>query len=469
MVRNAQHPSVLPEADLLQNSLKGSIVYPGDAGYDDNRRVLNGLIDRYPAAIVQPSGVADVVEVVNYARDHDVLLSVRAGGHNIAGRAVNDGGIVLDLRSMRAVSVDPVARTVWVQGGATWADLDRETQLYGLAAPGGVVSTTGIGGLTLHGGVGHLRRTFGLSIDNLLRVEIVTADGTVHRAGADTDSDLFWAVQGAGSNFGVVTGFEFRLHPVGPEVELIATMYALEDGERVLRGWREFIAGMPDVVNSIALSWSVPDADPFPPDVRGRPIVLISAVYAGPPEDGRRLLQPLRELAEPVLDISHTERYVNVQASFDPFFPEGRNYYWKSRYVDALTDRAIDIIVDIARSRPSPHSDLLIWHLGGAFARVADEDTAFGRRSAPFLVNVEASWDDPADTERNIAWTRDGIDRLEPFSHGGQYLNFPGLGEEKDAQLRDAYGAKYERLTQLKARYDPGNLFRSNLNIVPAG
>ena len=181
------------------------------------------------------------------------------------------------------------------------------------------------------------------------------------------------------------------------------------------------------------------------------------------------MLQPLRELAEPVLDISHTERYVNVQASFDPFFPEGRNYYWKSRYVDALTDRAIDIIVDIARSRPSPHSDLLIWHLGGAFARVADEATAFGRRSAPFLVNVEASWDDPADTERNIAWTRDGIDRLEPFSHGGQYLNFPGLGEEKDAQLRDAYGAKYERLTQLKARYDPGNLFRSNLNIVPAG
>ncbi len=468
MTNHVHQPAPLPGEHALISSLRGEVIRPEDDAYDEARTVLNGMIDRHPALIVRPADVDDVVTAVNFARENHVLLSVRAGGHNVAGRAVNDGGIVIDLRSMTQVTLDPDKRIARVQGGATWNDVDRETQRFGLVAPGGVVSTTGVGGLTLHGGIGHVRRTFGLSIDNIVSAEIVTADGIVRRASATEEPDLFWAIQGAGSNFGVVTEFEFQLHPLGPEVELTAVFYSLDDAEPVLRRWRDFLADMPPEVNSIAIPWNIPDGEPFPAEVRGTPIVLIAAVYAGAPEEARRLLQPLRELATPVLDISHTDSFVNIQTAFDLLYPTGRHYYWKSLYVDDFSDAAVDAIADISRSRPSQLSDLVIWHFGGAISEVADEATAFGRRSAPYLVNIEASWDNPADDAANIAWTRAGIERLEAFSRGGQYLNFPGLGEEQEAQLRDAYGSNFDRLARIKATYDPGNLFRSNLNIAPA-
>ncbi len=316
--------------------LRGPVIRPSDPAYDDARRVWNGLIDRRPALIVRPTGTADVVEAVNFARQNNLMLSIRGGGHNVAGNAVNDGGIVIDLSSMRGVFVDPVRRIARVQGGATWGDVDRETQLFGLAVPGGVVSTTGIAGLTLHGGLGHLCRTHGLSIDNLLEVEIVTADGQVRTASASENPDLFWAVRGAGSNFGVVTQFVFRAHPVGPMVHLCAPLYALADAEPVLKAWRDFVAAVPDEINSIALAWSVPDDEHFPPEARRQPVVIPAAVYAGDVEEGARAMQPLRELGTPLLDLSGPIPWTELQAAFDSFFPFGRLAYWKSIYVDTF-------------------------------------------------------------------------------------------------------------------------------------
>lgn len=451
----------------LRAQVRGEVLLSGDPGYDDARAVRNGLIDRRPAAIVRCSGVADVVACVNVAREHGLLLSVRGGGHNVAGNAVNDGGVVADLSGMRGVWVDPVARRVRVQGGATWGDVDRETQLFGQAAPGGVVSTTGVGGLTLHGGYGHLRRTVGLSIDSLVAVEIVTADGRVRTASAASEPDLFWAVRGAGSNFGAVTGFVFATHPVGPVVQLCAPFYALEDAPRVIRGWRAFVDGAPEAVNSLLVLWSVPDDEHFPEELRGRPIVVVAAVYAGAAADGERVLQPLRDLAAPLLDMSGPIPYTALQAAFDPFFPKGRRYYWKSTYVDDLADDAIDTMVARAIARPSNLSGVTFWHLGGAMARVASGETAYGRRDAPYLFTAEASWTDPATDAANVAWARESLAAMRPWSRGGAYLNFPGFGEDREALLRASFGQNYDRLVELKTRYDPGNLFRMNLNIPP--
>jgi FAD/FMN-containing dehydrogenase len=452
----------------LRSRVRGRVLEVGDPGYEDARRIQNGLIDRHPMLIVQCSGTADVVQAVNFARDRGLLLSIRGGGHNVAGNAMNDGGVVIDLSGMRGVHVDAATRTVRAAGGATWGDVDRETQLFGLAIPGGVVSTTGIAGLTLHGGYGHLRRKFGLSIDNLLSVEIVTADGQVRTASATDNGDLFWAVRGAGSNFGVVTSFEFRAHPVGPVVQLCAPFYALEDGGKALRAWREFTATASDEINSLAVIWSVPDVDEFPAELRRRPVVILATVFVGPPEEGARIMQPLRELATPLLDMSGPIPFTAVQAAFDPFFPKGRFYYWKSTNVHEFSDGCIDTILAAAANRPSHLSDIPIWHLGGAAARVAAEATGYGRRDAPYLVTAEATWTDSAQNEKNIQWARELVAAMKPFSRGGLYLNFPGFGEEKVAMLRDAYGPNYERLAALKTQFDPGNLFRMNINIPPA-
>jgi len=452
----------------LGSRLRGRLLDSRDPSYDEARRIQNGLIDRRPAAIVRCSGTADVVEVVNFARTHDLLLSVRGGGHNVAGNAMNDGGVVIDLSAMRGVHVDVAKRTVRAAGGATWGDVDREAQLFGLAVPGGVVSTTGIAGLTLHGGYGHLRRKFGLSIDNLLSVQIVTADGEVRTASASENPDLFWAVCGAGSNFGVVTSLEFTAHPVGPIVHLCAPFYALADGRNALRAWRSFTGSAPDEVSSLAIIWSVPDAEAFPAELRRRPVVILASVYSGAPDEGARLLQPLRELATPVLDMSGPVPFTAVQTSFDPFFPKGLFYYWKSTNVHDFSDDCIDTILEAAENRPSHLSDIPIWHLGGAVSRVAPDATAYGRRDAPYLVTAESTWTDAGQNDENIQWARQLVDAMKPFSRGGLYLNFPGFGEEKDAMLRDAYGQNYDRLQELKRQYDPGNLFRMNLNISPA-
>lgn len=447
----------------------GAVLRPADPGYDDARAIWNGLIDRRPALVVRCSGAADVVDAVNFARDRNLLLSIKGGGHNVAGNAVNDDGLVIDLSQMRGVHVDPSTGTVRAQGGATWGDCDRETQLFGLAVPGGVVSTTGIAGLTLHGGVGHLRRKHGLSIDNLLSVDIVTADGEIRRASAADNEDLFWAVRGAGSNFGVVTSFEFQAHPVGPMVMVGAVFYPLEDVTGVLPAWRDHMASAPEELSSLAICWSIPPHDPFPPEHHGRAVLVVAAAYAGSVEDGEPVVQPLRELAEPLVDLSGPWPWLGLQSGFDAFFPKGGLYYWKSRALGELSPAAIDEIADFAARRPTPLTDIVIWHHGGAMSRVGETETAYAGRDAPFLVTGEVSWADPSQSDEAIAWGREFWGAMERHSTGGMYLNFPGLGEEKEALVRAGYGVNYDRLAALKATYDPANLFRMNLNITPAG
>ena len=467
---STQDPARVLDTTTIQDfrsRIRGHVFDADHGEYDDARRIQNGLIDRRPALIVRCSGTADVVETVNFARERGLLLSIRGGGHNVAGNAMNDGGVVVDLSGMRGVHVDPATKTVRAAGGATWGDVDRETQLFGLAVPGGVVSTTGIAGLTLHGGYGHLRRKLGLSIDNMLSAEIVTADGQVRFASATVNPELFWALRGAGSNFGVVTSFEFRAHSVGPMVQLCAPFYALDDGRIAIRAWRDFTANASDNISSLVVVWSVPDADAFPVELRRRPVVILASVYAGPTEEGARIMQPLRELATPLLDLSGPMPFTVLQTAFDPFFPKGRFYYWKSTNVHDLSDACIDTILAAAASRPSHMSDIPIWHLGGALSRVAPEATAYGRRDAPYLVTAEATWTDAAQNETNILWARDLVAAMRPFSRGGLYLNFAGFGEEKEAMLRDAYGSNYDRLVALKTQYDPGNVFRMNINIPP--
>ena len=453
----------------LRQTVRGSVLAPEDPGYDEARSIWNGLIDRRPALIVQCSGAADVVDAVNFAREQGLDLSIKAGGHNVAGNAVNDGGIVIDLSQMRGVTVDPATRTVRVQGGATWGDCDRETQLFGLAVPGGVVSTTGVAGLTLHGGLGHLRRKYGLSLDSLLSVDIVTADGEFRKASPSENEDLFWAVRGAGSNFGVVTSFEFQAHPVGPTVFVGAVFYPLEEAPTILPAWRDFMSAAPEELSSLAICWSIPPHEPFPPELHGTPVVAVAAAHCGPVEDGERIVQPLRELGQPLVDASGPWPWLGLQSGFDAIFGKGELRYWKARSVTELSAEVIAEILDFAGRRPTPLTDIAIWHHGGAMSRVGETETAYGGRDVPFLVTAEASWTDPAQNDEAISWAREVWDAMERYSSGSVYLNFPGLGEEPEALARAGYGVNYDRLTELKAKYDPGNLFRMNINIPPAG
>jgi FAD/FMN-containing dehydrogenase len=455
--------------EAFVQGVRGTVLRPGDPGYDDARAIWNGLIDRRPALIVQCTGAADVVDTVNFARDQNLLLSIKGGAHNVAGNAVNDGGVVIDLSQMRGVHVDPATKTVRAQGGATWGDMDRETQLFALAVPGGVVSTTGIGGLTLHGGVGHLRRKHGLSIDNLVSVDIVCADGQLRRASATENDDLFWAVRGAGSNFGVVTSFEFQAHPLGPMLMVGAVFYPLADARALLPAWRDYMATAPEELSSVALCWNVPPHEPFPAEHQGKEVLIIAAAYAGSLDDGEPVVQPLRELGEPMIDLSGPWPWLGLQSGFDGLFPKGEFRYWKSRALAELSEAAIDEIVDWASRRPTPITDIVIWHHGGAMSRVEETATAYGGRATPFLVTGEVNWTDASQNDEGIAWGREFWAAMGKHSTGGIYLNFPGLGEEKEELVRAGYGANYDRLAALKAKYDPTNLFRMNMNITPAG
>lgn len=459
------------DAEQLQAfamQMRGPVLTPEDPAYEEARTIWNGLIDRRPAMIAQCSGAADVVDAVNFAREHGLVVSIRGGGHNVAGNAVNDDGIVIDLSQMRGVHVDAPTGRVRAQGGATLGDLDRETQLFGLAVPAGVVSTTGVAGLTLHGGAGHLRRKHGLTIDNLLSVDIVTADGELRRASATENEDLFWAVRGAGSNFGVVTSFEFQAHPIGPMVMVGAIFYPLDKIKTLLPAWRDYVSAASNELSSVAITWSVPPHEPFPPEHHGRPVLVVAAAYAGPVDEGQPVVQPLRELGEPLLDLSGPWPWLGLQSGFDALYPKGGFYYWKSRALDELSSEAIDDIADFAGRRPSPLTDIIVWHNGGAIADIGESDTAYGGRDADYLVTVEASWDDPALSDDAIAWARECWDAMGRHSNGGIYLNFAGFGEEKEALVKAGYGTNYERLSKLKAKYDPANLFRMNLNVPPA-
>jgi FAD/FMN-containing dehydrogenase len=455
--------------DALTASVRGGVLRPGQAGYDDARRVWNGMIDRRPELIARCAGAADVIDAVRFARADGLAVAVRGGGHNVAGSAVGDGAVMVDLSPMRGVRVDPTARTVRVAGGATWADVDRETQVFGLATPGGVVSTTGVGGFTLGGGYGMLRRQYGLTCDNLRSADVVTAAGELVTASADEHADLFWALRGGGGNFGVVTSFEFACHSVGPEVFLCAPLYPLERAAAVLPAWRDFMARVPEALSANAALWTVPAIPDVPAALHGRPVVVVATLYPGDPAAGERLTRPLRELGAPLLDFSGPMPYVVAQAADDAFFPYGtRRYYFKGLDLLSLDDAVIDQLVAAATARPTPSSLITLWHFGGAMSRVAPEATAFWRRHVPFMASFDAIWDDPPDDARCIAWARESWAALRPHSDGGQYVNFPGLGEDGEAQVRAAYGGNYARLVAVKTKYDPENLFRFNLNIPPA-
>lgn len=460
--------SVVP-AELIESlraQLRGEVIIPGDLQYDEARRIWNGLIDKQPGVIARCSGAADVMACVNSARERGLPFTIRSGGHHVAGKSLCDDGLVIDLSAMRSVHVDPSSRTVRVEGGATLGDIDHETQPFSLAVPVGLVSATGVAGLCLHGGVGWLSRKYGLTLDNLLSVDIVTADGQLRRASAAKNADLFWAVRGGGGNFGVVTSFEFRAYPVSPQVWFLATLYPMSDAKRLLKAVRDYGAEAPEELALLGSLWSASDEAPIPEQHRGEPVFAVLGCYTGPFEKGEAIIRPLRELAEPIADLSGSMPFGQVQRFLDADYPDGRLYYWKSAYLQALDDDAIDLLIEHARRRPSALSSLDIWFLDGAIGRVRADETAFARRDAKFGIGIEANWRASGQTDANIAWARAVYEALQPFA-SGLYLNFPGFVEETERILQGAYGPNFERLQAIKARYDPDNLFQGALNIPP--
>ena len=451
----------------LRTGLRGELIQPGNEDYEKARLVWNGLIDKRPALIARCIGVGDVVDSVNFARRHDLPVAVRGGGHNVAGNAVCDGGLVIDLSPMKAVQVDPHKRTTRVQPGANWGDVDKGTQLYGLVTPGGQVSTTGVAGFTLAGGMGFLRRKWGLACDNLISVEVVTAEARVITASEAEHADLFWAVRGGGGNFGIVTSFEFRLHPLGPEIYGATTIYSFEEAFSVLRNWRNFVLQAPDEVTCDALVWGMPPLPEVPPEMHWVPVVIVAAMYAGPIEEGERVLQPVREMGTPIGDLSARQQYGTMQSDMDALFPDSQLYYWKSLFANHLSDKVLDEVVALAADKPSPQTLFALRSLGGAMGRVPEEATAYGNRDAMFNISVDNTWQDPARNDEMITWTRAAWASLRNLTGGGVYLNFAGFGEENDALARAAYGRNYNCLVGVKRRYDVANFFRGNINIVP--
>jgi FAD/FMN-containing dehydrogenase len=445
--------------DDLRTALLGSVVAPGDDGYAEARRVWNGIIDRHPALIVRCRGVADVVEAVRFAREHPMPVSIRGGGHQVAGSAVCDDGIVIDVSSMTGVHVDPVARTARVQAGARWHDVDRATQLFGLATTGGEMSITGVAGLTLGGGMGMLHRAFGLACDNLRSIEVVTADGVVRTASRHDHPDLFWAARGAGRGLGVVTSFEFDLHPLGPDVAVAEVAYDIADAPQILRAWRDLSATAPHAVTAKAVTWVVPSHPHLPEALHDRNVVVVMAFYAGDSAEGTDVLAPYRSIAAPVLDMSGTYPYAAAQSAFDFVLPDGNRYYWKSHFADELTDDAIETIVACEHDRVNPDSFLVLRALGGAISEVGPDESAFAHRGARWNVSLDGTWTDPADDDRVIEWVRRSWRALEPFANGGVYLNFAGFAEDGDVTPASTLGSNLARVERVRADYDADGLF----------
>ena len=449
------------------DGFRGRLISPDHGDYDVTRALWNGAIDRRPRLIARCSGAADVVAAVRFARDHDLEIAIRGGGHNVAGTALCDDGIVIDLSAMRGVRVDPAGRRAWVQGGALWGDVDHETQAHGLATTGGIVSHTGVAGLTLGGGVGWLMRKYGLTIDNLLAADVVTADGRFLHASADEHSDLFWALRGGGGNFGVVTSFEFRLHPVGPTVFAGPILWDASDGRAVLRFYRDFIADAPDELGTVVRFGAAPPLPGIPAELHWRPVVMVGTCYAGRIEDGERVLRPLRDCRRPLLDLVGPKAYTGFQSAIDSTVIHGWNYYWKSTYLPELRDDLIEVIADHAFSCSSPRSYVAMFQLKGAVSRVNAGATAFGNRQASYAVTLDAVWRRGEELgERDTDWTKRFFAALGPF-RDGVYVNFLG-GDEAPDRVREAYGdSVYERLVEVKTTYDPDNVFRHNQNIRP--
>jgi FAD/FMN-containing dehydrogenase len=446
---------------------RGRLLAPGARGYEDARRVWNGAIDRRPALIAQCVDAADIMAAVGYARERDLLVSVRGGGHGVAGHAVNDGGVVIDLGSMKDVHVDPQRRVASVQPGVLWGELDSATQAFGLATTGGIVSHTGVAGLTLGGGLGWLMRKYGTSADNLIAAEVITADGRhVHASRAD-DAELLWALRGGGGNFGIVSCFKFALHEIGTTVLSGSILWPMEDAPRVLRFYRDFARETPDELTSIVQLRTIPPFPALPPHLHGRKALQISVVWAGRIADGERVLKTLRACGEPLCDLVAPRLYLAQQAANDKAVPHGWHYYWKSVEVTELEDAAIEAITEHSLAMRSPRSFTVIFQLGGAIARRDENEAAYSHRAARYNININAVWlpDEPIGATEQ-AWARALFERLNAHSHA-VYVNF--LMDEGQERVRQAYGPeKYARLVALKDRLDPHNVFRMNQNIAPA-
>jgi FAD/FMN-containing dehydrogenase len=447
----------------LAEGLRGDVVRPGDPGYDEARAIWNGAHDKHPALIVRCAGTADVMKAVEFARSEQLVVAVRGGAHSIPGFSTVDGGIVIDLSPMQGVQVDPAARTVRAQGGVLWSGLDHETQAFGLAVTGGLVSTTGIAGFTLGGGIGWLMRKHGLTADNLISADVVTADGRLVHASADENPELFWGLRGGGGNFGIVTSFEYRLHPVGPIAMGGAVIYPGEMAGDILRFYREWVKDCPDELTTLVSLATAPPAPFIPEEWHGKPMVVIPGFYAGSIEDGEKAVRPLRELGEPIADLMGPLPYVAMQSLLDPLWGPGAHNYFKAGWLRGLDDRAIDTLVAHHRSISSPKSEIHVHHMGGAVARVPAGATAFGDRSAPFLLNIIASTFTADGYPEAVAWAKEFHVAMDPALTGGTYVNF-----STDDAVQDAYGADtYARLVALKREYDPTNLFRLNQNVRP--
>ena len=444
-------------ANELSKGLQGRVLHPGHADYDAARALWNGMIDRSPGLIARCVSTADVVHAVNVARLHELPLAVRGGGHNAAGNASCDGGLVIDLSEMRAVTVDAEQRRARAQGGATWADFDAATQAHGLATTGGAISTTGIAGLTLGGGLGYLMRSFGLACDNLVAAEVVTADGAVVNASESENADLLWGLRGGGGNFGVVTSLEYALHPVGMQLAGLL-VYPRERARDVLHFYRDFNATAPDELTAFAALMTLPD---------GAEVIALVVAWNGPLEEGEPALKPLREFGPPLADMVQPMPYVALQRMLDDGLPHGMQVYWRSDFLRGLEDEFIDIIIEHMAQSASPLNIVLIEQLGGAVARVADDATAFGHRDAAYNLAIIGRWGDPSEAEQHVAWARGLHAAIKPYARG-VYVNY--LGDEGEERVKAAYGAEmYDRLVALKNRYDPRNLFRLNQNIKPTG
>jgi FAD/FMN-containing dehydrogenase len=456
--------------DELGGSFRGELLLPASTRYDTARQIWNGAIDRHPAGIARCAGVADVVAAVRFARDHDLEIAVRGGGHNVAGTAVCNDGLVIDLSAMRAVWVDPAGRTAWVQGGALWSDVDHETQAHGLATTGGIVGHTGVAGLTLGGGIGFLMRKHGLAVDNLLAAEVVTAEGRIVRASDDEHPELFWALRGGGGNFGVVTSFQFALHPLGPTVMAGPVFWAADHTTDVLRWYREFAAEAPDELGSVIRLGTVPPLPAIPEDLHWRPAIAVICCYAGDVEDGERAVRALRRFGTPLVDLLAPSPYVAFQSGLDDTVLHGWHYYWKATNLAGLSDDAIAVIADHAYAARSPRSYAAMFHMGGAVARVPDDATAYAARGVADNIIIDAVWlpdeaGEHAATE--TAWARRFLQALQPHRAGGVYVNFLD-SDDDSSRVREAYGDQiYRRLAEVKAKYDPDNAFHHNKNIQP--
>ncbi len=451
----------------LPADFKGQAIRPGEAGYDEGRSLINGMIDRRPALIVRPTGAADIIDAVNLARDNDLPIGVRCGGHSVAGNGMTDGGVQIDLSTLKGVKVDPVSRRAWANAGALWGEFDRETQLFGLATPGGRVTTTGIGGFTTGGGYGWLSPVYGLTCDNLLAADVVTADGRLVHASATENPDLLWGLRGGGSNFGIVTSFEFQLHPVGPIVLGGMLIHLLDNAADVVRAYRDYVESAPqELVTALAVV-QAPPAPFVPTELVGTPVLAIVTLYVGEPADGEDLVNGLRRIGPPAMDLVEPMPYVALQAMLDGFAPSGWQNYHRGVHLGALPDSALDAFLRFGPQRLSPMTQAILFRHGGAVSRVGSDFAAAGHRDATYMAHPIACWQDPAEDEQHIAWTQQFIDALMPYSTGGVYLNFEQ--NEGEEHVRRGYDAEtYRRLVALKDVWDPTNLFRVNQNIAPS-